>query len=106
MHQLINAKADINDSDDNGDTGLHWACKKGYHTMILELHRAKANINKTNNKGWTPLHIACHENSMECARNLINCKGSLDNFETDNLTPSLTADKERFTKIIDHLCDI
>ena len=56
--QLINAKADVNKTDEDGFTGLMAACENGYDACVLQLIKAKADVNKTGEDGSTALMLA------------------------------------------------
>ena len=49
---------DINAGDKAGNTVLHYAVARCFHTMVTELKNRGADINKPNEDGYTPLHIA------------------------------------------------
>ncbi|KAK1831054.1 ankyrin repeat-containing domain protein [Podospora conica] len=49
----------IDDSDVDGWTPLHWACRRGnLHTIVEQLIARNANTLAKTSRGWTPRHIA------------------------------------------------
>lgn len=55
---------DINERNDNGETPLHVAVKKGYPRMMNILLKNGADKNAVDKKGNTPLHLIVIGNSM------------------------------------------
>ena len=51
-------KCSLNYQDNNGDTILHKACKRG-NVKLVEYLVGKCNVDCRNNKKQTPLHLAC-----------------------------------------------
>lgn len=58
---LLSLKADLNHTDDNGETAMHGAAYKCFPEVVRLLHKNGASLsvwNKKNKYGWTPLLIA------------------------------------------------
>lgn len=76
---LVNAKADINSRNNDGDTALHNAVKKIYKidnidnlTEIVEfLINSNANVNAQNKKNKTPLHLAVNSKNFKFVELLV-----------------------------------
>ena len=61
---------DIDCSDDNGYTAMHWACWNGQVEVLRVLLAAQSqgSINKRDNLGRTPLMSALEYGEVECVR--------------------------------------
>ena len=57
---LIQAGAEINKAEENGETPLYTAAERGHETVVRALNELGADINKAINNGATPLVIAAH----------------------------------------------
>ncbi|KAF3025137.1 hypothetical protein E8E14_014692 [Neopestalotiopsis sp. 37M] len=55
--QLTDHGARVDESDDKGNTSLHYAAISGDDHIILELRKKKGSTNAINREGETPLHI-------------------------------------------------
>lgn len=78
---------DINFTDSNGFSALHYAAKYGLDELckILLLH--KANINCTNKKGQTPLHISALNNKTHVIRLLLDSGANINAIDFAGNTP-------------------
>ena len=76
MRNLINSGADVNASDDDGNTVLQWALglvgPRDSAAVAQFLIDAGANVNATNNDGHTALHNAAVRGHVEVVRILID----------------------------------
>ena len=58
LKALLAAGADINSTDDEGDTALHYACRANKLENVKALLAAGANPKATNESARTPLSVA------------------------------------------------
>jgi len=65
---LIDARANLDLQDEDGETPLHGATIKGNEEIARILIDAGANLNPQDNKGRTPLHVVAIYGSVEIAR--------------------------------------
>ena len=57
--------ADINAKEENNETALHWAARKGYFEVAEILLQYGANANARNNLMETPLHLASYNGKFK-----------------------------------------
>ncbi|CAB4069338.1 NOTCH1 [Lepeophtheirus salmonis] len=72
VEDLINAEADINASDDNGKTALHWASAVNNVEAVNVLLANGANRDAQDAKDETPLFLSAREGSYQAARVLLD----------------------------------
>lgn len=61
--ELFQAKIDINETDENGNTALHTAAKINDTDLVTFFIYKGANVELKNNDGDTPLHVAIKNNA-------------------------------------------
>ena len=54
MRVLIQAGAEINKAEENGETPLYTAAERGHETVVRALIEAGAYFNKARDDGYTP----------------------------------------------------
>src|SRR5258707_950934 len=59
VRALLKAHADVNASQADGATALHWAVHWDDLSMVELLIRSGAHVNVTNDYGAAPLYLAC-----------------------------------------------
>ena len=59
VRSLLQQKADVNQSQSDGTTALHWAVRQDRLDMVNLLIEAGANVKAANRLGVTPLLLAC-----------------------------------------------
>jgi len=74
---LINSRADVNATDDEGYTPIHLAVINGHVDCVI-LIGEKANLNKRDGYRYTPLHWAARKGHSECVLALLNMKAKFD----------------------------
>ena len=75
--ELFQAKIDINEIDENGNTALHTAAKINDTDLVTFLVYKGANAELKNHSGDTPLHIAIKNDAKESASILATVKGNI-----------------------------
>jgi len=72
LHALLCYNIDVNASDHDGHTALHFACKRGITVLVNELLCAsKIEVNKIDSHKNTPLHTACVQGNKGIVSSLI-----------------------------------
>lgn len=78
---------DINFTDTNGYTALHFAARYGLSELCNILLLNKANINCANKKGQTPLHLAALNNKSHVMRLLLDNSANINAIDLLGNTP-------------------
>ncbi|NGX31129.1 MAG: Phosphocholine transferase AnkX [Chlamydiae bacterium] len=68
---LIDAKANLNAANNEGNTSLHIAAKSGTFSLVKLLIQSKANINAKNKSSLTPLFLAVFEKKFTIIKQLL-----------------------------------
>ena len=68
---LLNERAILGNSDDQGCSEIHVACRNGLDRHLDHLIFYGANLNSRTETGNTPLHICAARNQEDCARILL-----------------------------------
>ena len=72
VEAAIAAGADVNTSDNNGNTALIWAAFKGHANIVILLLNRGADVNATNNDGITALMWAAENGHTHVVRSLLD----------------------------------
>jgi ankyrin repeat protein len=72
VQKLLDKGANIEATNDDGWTPLHWACRNGCVEVVEMLLDKRANIEARDNGGWTPLHEACYKGHVEVVKLLLD----------------------------------
>merc|ERR1711962_1611257 len=72
VEELIQSDADINASDENGKSALHWAASVNNVEAVNTLLAHGANRDAQDCKDETPLFLACREGSYQAAKALLD----------------------------------
>ncbi|XP_031631788.1 carboxypeptidase A4-like [Contarinia nasturtii] len=72
LSKLITSHVDVNERDNGGMTGLHWAAENGHIEAAKMLIENNAEIDARDNYFNTPLHIACSHDFFEMIELLID----------------------------------
>ena len=68
---LLNNGANINITDDDGNTALHLAAKRGRANAISVLLESGSDVNKAGRRGNTALHMAIQQGHTPCVQELL-----------------------------------
>lgn len=89
---LVQSKQlDVDDTDDNGYTALHYACILRRHNMIQLLYNADANIVFEDSNGYTPLHWSAVLLDTQAINTLLSKVIDLEIKDSSDRTPLLLA---------------
>lgn len=97
VNLALKYKANINRTNKNGETALHWAIKSNEITTRLLQHNAKnknpnAFVNKKSKAGRSALHFACTYTADNMVIDLlINNGAEIDTLDKDGRTPAYFA---------------
>jgi uncharacterized protein len=72
VKQLLSSRADVNATEPDGSTALHWAAYRGDTRLTAQLLKAGANPDVRTSTGMTPLLLACEAGNAELVRLLLN----------------------------------
>jgi ankyrin repeat protein len=72
VQQLLDAKADVDSKNENGQTALHWAAKLGHKDVVALLLDKGADVAATGKDGWTALHRAAWEGHKDVVALLLD----------------------------------
>ena len=72
VEELIQSDADINASDENGKSALHWAASVNNVDTVNTLLAHGANRDAQDHKDETPLFLSCREGSYQAAKALLD----------------------------------
>lgn len=92
---LIDAGADVNAKDEDGQTPLHYAADRGHSEALKVLINAGADVNAKNENGWTPLHDLCFDDpDLQTLQALIDAGADVNAKSGDGQTPLYYAIEE------------
>jgi len=74
VRALLKARADVNATQGDGATALHWAVHYGDAATVDLLLRAGARVNVANDLGVTPLYLACTNRDTAIVERLLNAE--------------------------------
>ena len=112
IHALLNAGADPNIADSDGNTCLHdtvrGACNEDVLQAIID---HAADVNASNNKNWTPLMIACANSNSDAINVLLKAGADPNIADSDgyiclHVAVIRACNKEVIQIIIDHGADV
>jgi ankyrin len=71
VRTLLSQRADVNETQVDGATALHWAVKWDDAALVDQLIAAGANVNVANRFGATPMYLACVNGNAAIIERLI-----------------------------------
>ena len=79
LHALLEAGADVNARNEDGESALHFAALYGDPTLMAAILRAGADVNSRDAVGLTPLHWLCRKSPSEQSVQLLLRNGAAVN---------------------------
>ena len=89
--QLIAAKADVNATQPDGTTALHWAAYRSDTKAAAALLRAHANPGAVMENGMTPLSLACEAGNADLVQELLKAGADVNQTLPNGETPLMMA---------------
>ena len=87
MKAAILSGADVNATDENGDTPLLMVTRLSYFKQTKFLVENGANVNVANKKNITPLHYAVEYNNVQMIKLLLDNQANTEAVDNINETP-------------------
>ena len=101
IHLLLSKGADVNATDDDGQTPLAVACQRGNRFGVESLlMAAEIDINKCDKQGSTALHEACENGSKKITEMLLNRGAQISIANEDKVIPLHIACHEGCTEVV------
>eukprot|EP00833_Pecoramyces_ruminatium_P010190 jgi/Orpsp1_1/1184222/evm.model.c7180000088600.1 len=94
---------DINWQNENLNTPLMKACKKGYTDIVNNLIDKKAKLEYVNKKGNTALIIACENNYLNIIRVLLGFGANIEWHNKEGVTPLIAVCQQKNIEILKFL---
>jgi uncharacterized protein len=107
---LLKQRVDVNATQGDGATPLHWAAHRDDLAIADLLIRAGARANVANDLGTTPLHLACTNRSAPMVERLLaanaNANAALPSGETVLMTCARAGDARAVKPLLGHGADV
>ena len=107
---LLKQHIDVNATQGDGATALHWAAHRDDLTIADLLIRAGARASAADDLGTTPLHLACTNRSAAMVERLLaagaNATAALPNGETVLMTCARAGDARAVKAVLAHGADL
>jgi ankyrin repeat protein len=91
VRTLIAARANVNETQGDGATALHWAAHWNHLKLADLLIAAGANVNAADDTGVTPLSLACLNGSAAMVEKLLQAGANPNAARSTGETPLMTA---------------
>jgi len=103
VRSIVEAKAEVNATDEDKKTPLHRTCSTGNAESAAILIPAGADIEAEDNCRWRPIHYACEDGHFDVVKVLLEGKASVQLANPQCLTPLAVATTENEVKIAELL---
>src|SRR5579883_1040390 len=87
VRALLRSHADVNATQPDGSTALHWAAYRGDAHTAAMLLAAGAHPNVAMDSGMTPLVLACQSGNAELVASLLRAGADVNQTLTNGETP-------------------
>jgi ankyrin repeat protein len=91
VRQLLAKRADVNATDADGSTALHWAVQRNDAELVRQLLAARARVSAATRYNVTPLHLACVNGNAAIIEQLVAAGADVNAPALDGQTALMTA---------------
>lgn len=105
VKQLLEAKAEINQANNDGISPLIAAEHNGNIEIVKQLLEAKAEINQASNNGITALYLAAEHGHIETVKLLLKAKAAVNPAKNQGVTSLLVAVQNNRIEIVKQLLE-
>jgi hypothetical protein len=105
VHALLEAKAKVDQADNDGWTPLFMAAQKGHLEVVRALLEANAEVDKADNDGVTSLFMAAQNGHLEVVHALLEAKAEVDQAHNDGWTPLCVAAQNGHLEVVHALLE-
>lgn len=91
VRSILDGRVDVNASEPDGTTALHWAVHRDDATLVDRLLAAGATVHTRNRYGITPLSLACENGSATVVSRLLRAGADPNTTFRDGETALMTA---------------
>jgi ankyrin repeat protein len=110
VRSLIAERVDVNASEVDGSTALHWAARRDNPEIVELLLTAGANARTATRYNVTPLSLACTNGNAAIVERLLKAgadpNGTSEEGQTALMTASLTGNVAAITVLVTHGADV
>jgi ankyrin repeat protein len=103
LQQLISARADVNATQEDGTSALHWAAHHGDVAATKLLLKKRANVAAVTETGMTPLALACESGHVELVKLLLKSRADPNQALPNGETPLMMAARTGSVPVIELL---
>ena len=103
LGHMLRRGADVNQSDKDGWTALHHACRNNDTAMATELIRWGADVNKKNKRRVSPLHESAYRGFHELVSQLLAAGADVNAVDKDGWTPCHAASRQGYARVVELL---
>ncbi|CDW58108.1 death associated protein kinase 1 [Trichuris trichiura] len=97
------AGVDFGETDGDGNSPLHLACKEGLSTLVRNLCQRGMDVDHVNQLGNAPLHIACQQNHLDIVKQLCLAECNVNLKDEDGRTGEMIASGRGHSEICELL---
>ncbi|XP_078608281.1 uncharacterized protein LOC144880137 isoform X2 [Branchiostoma floridae x Branchiostoma japonicum] len=103
VQQLLEAGAELNDTDQDGCTPLYMAASKNHVDVVQQLLKAGAEVDKAKQDGTTPLSTAAQNGHVEVVQQLLKAGAEVNKADEEGFTPLYVAAQEGHVEVVQQL---
>ena len=103
IYTLQKEYININYTDENGNTALHYACDEGNLKIVEILIQANCDTNIKNNNKQTPLHLSTKRGYFDISKMLIESGAILNIYDSEKNSPLHYICKNNYVELLRYI---